>query len=216
MEVLTFCVRHPGRETTTATSLNSRPAMAARVGGIAPAQFAHSHTPVLSLSLPLSHSLLTFPLILSTHSHSHFHRGIRSIPRSVQERVLDRERRAAPDPPDPTRARTQLLRLLLRDPQLARQGLPARQAGLRRCYRRARYAVRGELQGLDGGATSVQSIRVGENELKLWNRAAHHAAPPGQPDPLDVGPQRGWCRRRCGREGSSREGDRSCSCVVVV
>ena len=69
-----------------------------------------------------------------------------------------REGEDAAEPPDQTRTRAQPLRLLQRDHERARQGLPARQAGLRRRDRSTRHPRRGVIQGLD----------------------AHHAAAPRQ------------------------------------
>merc|ERR1711879_502160 len=67
------------------------------------------------------------------------------------------------DAPDSSGPRAQLLRVLLRDPVVPREGLPDRQAGLRRGHQPPRRHRRGGVQGRD----------------------AHHAAHQGQPHALD-------------------------------
>ena len=57
----------------------------------------------------------------------HFSPG--GLAEGVPGGVRDRQEQDAADPPHQARTRAQLLRLLLRDPQLAREGLSTGQAG---------------------------------------------------------------------------------------
>jgi hypothetical protein len=90
----------------------------------------------------------------ATAAHDAYKVSLRKSPRTNPENMpltnpTERHRRcpdrAHPYAPHPSRPCPQLLRLLLRDPELARPRLPPRQAGLRRRHRRARQPQRGVL-----------------------------------------------------------------------
>lgn len=69
-----------------------------------------------------------------------FYSGDRRLAEGVQRGIRHCQNPNATDAPDPTRLGAQLLRILLRNPQLARTRVSLGQAGVRRCHRRVGLA----------------------------------------------------------------------------
>lgn len=69
-----------------------------------------------------------------------FYSGDRRFAEGVQRGIRHCQNPNATDAPDPTRLGAQLLRILLRNPQLARTRVSLGQAGVRRCHRRVGLA----------------------------------------------------------------------------